>query len=43
MRVRPATIAAPLATATLALGTAAWAADVRLPLVPAEPTSARSP
>ena len=40
MRVRPATIAAPLATATLALGTAAWAADVKLPLVPAGHVSA---
>jgi len=40
MRVRPATVAAPLATATLALGTAAWAADVELPLVPAGHVSA---
>jgi hypothetical protein len=40
MRVRPATIAAPLATATLALGTAAWAADGRLPFVPADPVKA---
>ena len=40
MRVRPATVAAPLATATLALGTAAWAADVKLPLVPAGHVSA---
>jgi hypothetical protein len=36
MRFRPATIAAPLATATLALGTAAWAADGKLPFVPAD-------
>ena len=36
MRARPATIAVPLATATLALGTAAWAADVPLPFVPAD-------
>jgi hypothetical protein len=35
MRARPATIAAPLVTASLALGAAAWAADVRLPFVPA--------
>ena len=40
MRVRPATIAAPLATATLALGTAAWAADGKLPFVPADHVSA---
>jgi len=40
MRVRPGTVAAPLATATLALGTAAWAADVKLPLVPAGHVSA---
>jgi hypothetical protein len=40
MRVRPLTIAAPLATATLAVGTAAWAADGRLPFVPADPVKA---
>jgi hypothetical protein len=40
MRARPATIAAPLVTATLALGTAAWAADMRLPFVPADPVKA---
>jgi hypothetical protein len=40
MRVRPATIAAPLATATLALGTAAWAADGKLPFVPSDPVKA---
>ena len=40
MRVRPATVAAPLATATLALGTAAWAADGKLPFVHADHVSA---
>jgi hypothetical protein len=40
MSVRPAAIAAPLATATLALGTAAWAADGKLPFVPADPVKA---
>jgi hypothetical protein len=36
MRPRLVTLAAPVATATLAIGTAAWAADVKLPFVPAD-------
>ena len=34
MRARLTTVAVPIATATLALGTAAWAANGRLPLLP---------
>jgi hypothetical protein len=34
MRARVTTVAVPIATATLALGTAAWAANGRLPLLP---------
>lgn len=34
MRARVTTVAIPIATATLALGTAAWAANGRLPLLP---------
>ena len=34
MRARVTTVAVPIATATLALGTAAWAANGRVPLLP---------
>src|SRR6185295_4834098 len=40
MRARVTTVAVPIATATLALGTAAWAANGRLPLLPESDVSA---